>query len=353
MAYRLVCLVLLLIGSALATASPGQADGDAVRTRIAHKIDFYNGAFPEIQFLHLEGGHRWAGDMMSLLLLLSPEVSSLDYEHPPALRGELLLLSLRRLERMLQRDIVSASTFRIPRSPDVQRTTLCVITLNPAAVLRDDREATRYMLNFSEAEMTRVHPARYLDHLDHLDFAIDHEAYHCLEAHQHGGVPPTREALDGEYHAVRSECSADAYAMAMHLRAHEGITPYARNLLHLRALWPYTHTPDHGTFETLQAVLQRAPAELSALADSALVAWARRITDAIVGDLERFSSTQAAALQAASRLGFDIGHYNAAWQALAAYPADPARVEALVRRFRRYDAALSDTREIALDPSFE
>ncbi|MFN3594238.1 MAG: hypothetical protein ACK4TK_06100 [Thiobacillaceae bacterium] len=219
----------------------------------------------------------------------------------------------------------------------MQRTTLCVITLNPAAVLRDDREATRYMLNFSEAEMTRVHPARYLDHLDHLDFAIDHEAYHCLEAHQHGGVPPTREALDGEYHAVRSECSADAYAMAMHLRA----------------LWPYTHTPDHGTFETLQAVLQRAPAELSALSDSVLVAWARRITDATVGDLERFRSTQAAALQAASRLGFDIGRYNAAWQALAAYPADPARVEALARRFRRYDAALSDAREITLDPSFE
>lgn len=123
MAYRLLCLVLLLIGSALAAAAPKPGHGDAVPTRIAHKIDFYNGAFPEIQFLHLEGGPRWTGDMMSLLLLLGPEASSLDYEHPPALRGELLLLSLRRPKRMLQRDIVSASTFRIPRSPDVQRTT--------------------------------------------------------------------------------------------------------------------------------------------------------------------------------------------------------------------------------------
>lgn len=346
----LLSLVTFLAVARDVTVPSPPGDGlDEIRTLINRKIDFYNREFPQIRFVHLEGGADWHGDMMALMMLLGADADNLDYAHPPSLQADLLAVSLERLRQLLQRDIISATTFRVGRKSKLDRPYMCAITLNPRTVLRDDREATRHMLDFSDEAMARVHPSRYLNPMDHLEFAIDHEAHHCLQAYHYGGLPQANDPMHGEYHAFRSESMADAYAMAMHIRARGSITPYARNLVHLRALWMFTDTPNRCTFETVRELLRYEPSFLSSLTTPALMELASHITDRTIGSFDAYLQQRVAALKAATRLGFDPRLYGVHWRELATRPANPALVEFLVHRYRFYDAELSSDRPIPLD----
>jgi hypothetical protein len=254
-----------------------------------------------------------------------------------------------RLQLMLQNDVVSASMFRVGRDSILDRPYLCLITLNPASVVTSDFEATQYMLDLPEEVIARVHPARYLDHIDHLQFAIDHEAFHCLDSYYHGGVPRTDREFGGEYHLFRRESAADAYAMALHIKERGEITPYARNLVLVRALWLFSDTPNRCTFETVRELLKFDPKSLAMRSTEELIELAVHIRDRTVGTYESYVAQRAAALRAAQGLGLAPESYGEPWGEVAGETSIQALVDFLTNRYEFYYGRLFNDSPIPLD----
>jgi len=323
------------------SATPKPAD--VRRAAIERKLDEYSTLFPEIQFVHFEGGERWHGEMVSLMMGLGTDPEPLDFEHPPQLRKELMSVVLDRITRMLRHDIISATTFRRGRDSAIDRPNLCVITINADRLMTDDVETTRYMLDASSEVMDKIHPVRYLDHKEHLAFAIDHEVYHCLDSVYHGGAPMARDDLDSEYNLLGRESAADAFAMGMHVRAHGQITDYARNVMHIRALWLFSGNPNQGTFETLREILGMEPRTLTAMPVRDQVKLARRTSNETVGAYRDYIKRRVAAFKAAEILGLKPRLHDHAWRDIAKQPADTELVGLLANRYRYfYDQLFTD-----------
>ena len=336
----LVVLALLSNGTAFAseqkkTATTTSTNGE-LKTIIQDRIKYYNNKYPDIHFVHLTGGKDWPGELIAIITMLGSQVSAMDYEHPPELREDVMEVSLARLRRMLKHDIVSATQFRLGQDSIFERPQLCVITLNPDTFIASDREATQYMLDVSDDVLEKIHLSRYLDHKDHLEFALDHEAYHCLDSHYHGGAPMTHETLGGEYHLFRRENAADAYAMAKHIKSRRKVTAYARNLVHYRALWLFTDSPNRCTFETVREVLKYQPDTLVNMSDKELRKLAVKLRDGAVRPYDGYVQQRSAALTAAKVLGLDPVLYGDQWSDSENIETNPELVASLVNRYRYY-----------------
>ena len=318
-------------------------------TIIKGKINYYNSMYPDIRFVHLEGGKDWTGELIAIITMLGSQVSAMDYEHPPELREDVMEVSLARLRRMLKYDIVSATQFRLGQDSIFERPQLCVITLNPDAFVASDRSATQYMLDVSDEVLEKIHPSRYLNHKDHLEFTLDHEAYHCLDSHYHGGAPMTHETLGGEYHLFRRESIADAYAMAKHIKSRRKVTTYARNMVHYRALWLFTDSPNRCTFETIREVLKYPPDTLVTMSDMELGKLAIELRDGAVRPYDGYVRQRSAALKAAKVLGLDPALYGDQWCDCEKMETDPGLVASLVNRYRYYYDQLFTNNVIPLE----
>lgn len=303
---------------------------------IDNKIRYYNERYPDIRFMHIDGGKDWHGELIAVLTMLGDQPVAMDYDHPPELRKDVIEVSIERLRRMLQYDIVSATLFSTGEHSLIERPYLCTITLNPGAFVADDATATQYMLDISDEVMGKVHPARYLDHREHLRFTLDHEAYHCIDSYLHGGVPMSQETLGGQYHLFRRESVADAYAMAMHIREKGAISRYARNITHFRAMWLFTDSPNRCTFETIREVLLEDPDFIRELSDEEIIDLAIEIRNLAVRPYQGYLTQRATALQAAKILGLGPVLYGEEWCECAKLETDPEHVGFLVNRYRYY-----------------
>ena len=350
----LACLGLLvfLIAMSLsveAHSASAESSPDELDTIIKYRLAEYRRQYQDVQFIHLEGGQDWIDDFVAVLSMIGANAVALDYEHPPEVADDVMELSFERLKQMLIADIVSATAFRVGQGSTLSRPNLCVITLNPATFVADDRTATQYMLDLSDSTMDRVHPLRYLNHRQHLRFTIDHEVFHCLDSIRFGGAPMTKLEFGGEYNLFRRESAADAYAMALHLRAHGGVTQYARNITHVRALWMFTDSPNRGTFETLRVAVIVDPGSLARRSDADLVGWARKLVDQTVRDYSGYVHQRAAALKAAHALGMKPELYGRKWSDCAKRKTEPRLVAKLVNRYRYYYEHLFTDERLALD----
>jgi hypothetical protein len=310
--------------------------GSQLEHIIQNRINYYNNKYPDIHFVHLAGGKDWPSELIAIITMLGSQVSAMDYQHPPKLREDVMEASLERLRRMLKYDIVSATLFSVGQDSIFERPQLCVITLNPEAFVASDREATQYMLDVSDEVIEKIHPSRYLDHKDHLEFTLDHEAYHCLDSHYHGGVPMTQETLGGEYHLFRRESVADAYAMAKHIKSRRKVTAYARNMVHYRALWMFTDSPNRCTFETIREVLKYPPGTLVNMSDAELRELAVELRDKAVRPYDGYVRQRTAAVKAAKILGLDPVLYGDQWCDCEKMETEPELVAFLVNRYRYY-----------------
>lgn len=338
-----------------ASAGERASSAETLNERIENKIAYYNAHYPEIRFLHVDGGEDWHAELVSLITIIGHDPVAMDYQHPPDLREAVVQATTERLRQMLQYDIVSATLFKAGRERLIERPYLCVVTLNPSAYVASDRDATQYMLDVQAEVIDRIHPSRYLDHLQHLDFTLDHEAYHCIDSYRHGGAPMTMKPLGGQYHLFWRESVADAYALAIHIRDHGGITAYARNLMLYRALWLFTDSPNRCTFETVREVLRVDPAEIVAMDDAQIAALAVALRDQAVRPYEGYVRQRATALTAAETLGVAPQAYGDEWFEAKKSEVDPELVESLVNRYRfYYDQLFTDTGiPLAAPPAWE
>lgn len=323
------------------------------RALIEREIEVYNTAFPDIQFIHLEGDGAWHGEMVALVTALGSDSSPLDYEHPPELRQQLMGQTLERLVIMLRRNIISATAFGLGEDSLIGRRNLCVVTLNPARTFPNDLEATRYMLDMPEETVERVNTARHLRRLEHLQFAIDHEVFHCLDSILYGGAPMTHEDSGGEYNSFLRESAADAFALALHIKDRKEITPYARNITHIRALWLVSSGLNRCTFESLREIHRIGPDRLGAMSVREIADLAHDTAERVVGSYENYVARRVATLKAARILGLDSKLQGEVWKKLETQKADEELVGLLVNRYRYYSDHLFTDKPLPLEaPSF-
>ena len=312
------------------------ATATLVQEVIDEHLRFYNEHFDKIRFAHLTGGDDWSGELVAVLSLLGSKPAALDYQHPPDVRADVMDVTLVRLRQLLRADVVSATLIQVGTDSPLDRANLCLIALNPKRFIADDYGATRYMLDVKDDIAERIHPTRYLQHMEHLRFALDHEAFHCIDSFLYGGAPMTEQDLEAEYEMFRRESAADAYAMARHIQRHGRITPYARNLTHMRALWLFSDSPNRCTFETIREVLRTDPNRIQAMSLPELIDFAVALRDQAVRPYDGYILQRAAALQAARALGLDPALYGDQWCECERMEVDPKLVAKLVNRYRYY-----------------
>jgi len=218
------------------------------------RLAYYSKQFPSIQFVMLSDRQASGLGLLELLHLLGQDATNLDYEHPPELRADLLEVSIARVGIHLRDNSVSSALFRVGPGAAATREELCVITLDACTLARDNRQATRHMLDLPEAVLARLPADHCLNADHHLEYAIDHEIRHCLAAHRGEPIPmSTREYWAG-YVQRQNENAADAFAMAMHIQAHGAENNQYRSMMHIRGLALLAGDPDHYTAPALEAL---------------------------------------------------------------------------------------------------
>jgi len=316
---------------------------------IKRKLDEYNTAYPEIRFVHVAGGIDWQPQLAGILLMLGVAPDALDYEHPSQLREELLNLTTERLRQMMVSKTASATLFRVGQNSTIAQANLCVITLHPDVIANDAYHATQHMLDLPEAEMHKVHPARYLQPLPHLEFVMDHEAFHCLDSYFNGGAPQTDTKDSGEFNLFRRESVADAYALLMHIRNYGDLNKYARNIIHIRALWFSTRGLHCCTFETIREVMNYDHNELKQQSTKALIELAIYLRNKTAGDYDAFLVQRNATLLAAQKLRKEFQGQDTKTGQPEEIAASAPLIDHLINRYKYYYQMLFNDDEIPFE----
>lgn len=300
---------------------------------IKNKLNFYNDKFKDIQFIHLDGGDDWKEELGNILKLLGKNPVALDYEHPKELRHKLMYVTIKRMQLILEGDIVSSTLFRVNDKDVNQRTNLCVVSLNPQVVSKDDFESMRYMLDYTDKIINKIHPSRYLDTHDYLNFLLDHEFYHCLDSFLFGGSPIVHKRLGGEYNKFRRESAADAFALIMYLKKYGALNDFARNILHIRSL-SMLNNPSHHTTKTMIKVANINIESLSKMKFNDVIIFSKRLADITVGSYSDFIDQQANELMAIKYLGYNAFRNENMLNELDDVTVDLSSVENLVKYYQ-------------------
>ena len=220
------------------------------------KLEFYARHFPEINFIILDSAADTNRNMQVLIKILGQDPDPLDYEHPEKLRDDLLSVTLERIKYLLQMDAGSSTLFKPGKHALAKRKALCVITMNPWIIAKDDRAATHHLLDIPDSEFNTILPKNYLNHISHLKFVFDHEAYHCLDSYYNGPIPRSQNKLWSGYNILKNELGADAFGSIMNISDHGRVTRYIYTLHNIRALTLLAGDYDHYTYEVVKALLQ-------------------------------------------------------------------------------------------------
>ena len=130
---------------------------------IKNKLEYYNEKFKDIKFIHLDGGDDWQNELDTTLKLLGDNAIALDYEHPKELQSDLMYVTIKRLKKMLEYDGISSTLFRVGDKNSVKQGKLCITTLNPKILINSNSAPLRFMLNYSDNIIKKIHPSKYID----------------------------------------------------------------------------------------------------------------------------------------------------------------------------------------------
>lgn len=281
------------------------ASREEVEQIVVAKLEFYSAHYPDINFVVLDTAGEVSRNMHALSEIIGQNPVPLDYEHPKELRQELLMVTLMRIEILLQTDVGSATLFKPDAGALAKRQKVCVITINPWAISADDRAATRHLLELENEEFNAIHPEIYLDHVSHLKFALDHEIYHCLDAAYNGPVPISHRKYWGDYYYFKDESGADAFGILMNIAEHGSRTAYARTLMNIRGLALLCGDVGHYTYRSIGAALQIDPATLTNKDVRGIFRVASQLRDRVVGSYEDYVRYANAAYHAMKLLGVE------------------------------------------------
>ncbi len=303
------------------------------------KIEYYRQLFPEIMFMILKGGNETQDDMMVLDLMLGDHPKSLDYEHPPTARDDLMYVSIERIRMMLQAYAPSSSLFKVTNPPGGQEH-VCVLTINPNEVASNSMQATESLLAIHQKFIRKIPQNMQLSPSDYIAFVIDHEVYHCLKSMYVGPQLMSNKEFWAEYNHFSNEQGADAYAMGMHIKKRGEVSPFAKNILRVRGMALYSADPNHLTCRALSKVLKIPSNKISKMSSNQIFDLANTIKVQLTSRYDEYVQFLASAVQAMKEIGVGELISEELQIRIKGIQADPIKVKELVANSRRDFAEL-------------
>lgn len=328
----LACFALCL--PIFASITESSAENDHPPTLLNTKLTYYRAQYPEILIINLEGGVDFPADIVALDLILGFRPVSLDYEHPPELREDLMTVSFDRIIRMLRLQAPSAAMFKADE-PFGWQEHVCVLTINPHEVASDSLQATRSLLSLPPEAIRQIpHDFRLLPE-DYLEFVVDHEIYHCLKSMYVGPQQRSHKQFWAEYNQFIEEQGADAFALLMHIKTRDRITPFANNIKRIRGMSLYNADPDHLTCKALQQVMEIPVEDIAGMSTTQIFELATHIKAGLSMDYADYLQHLASAVQAMKEIGVEALVSEELSDGVKDIPAEPAQVNALVANAHR------------------
>ena len=226
---------------------------------ILQKLAFYASQYPDMNFIVLDSAADLRKNIQVLARVIGEDPVPEDYAHPLNLRETLLSVTIDRIATMLATRMVSSTLFKTGKNALAKRSHVCVVTIDPWGIARDDRAATEHLLSLSDDEFLTIPSSKYLEHFSHLQYTLDHEIYHCLDSRLNGPIPMSSHEFWGGYSSYKNELGADAFAVMMNIGTHNGVTAYAKTLNNIRGLALLTGDFDHLTHGVIAEVLEMNP----------------------------------------------------------------------------------------------
>ena len=342
----LVCIALCLTVVASVSGSNAQneaypaSENDHLQALLKKKLQYYRAQYSEILILNLEGGVDFPADMVALDLVLGFQPVSLDYEHPPELRKDLMVVSFERIISMLRFQAPSAALFKAD-NPLGWQEHVCVLTIDPLKIAADSNTASQHLLSLPPEAIQHMPRDFKLRPGDYLEFVIDHEIYHCLKSMYVGPQRRSHKQFWAEYNQFIEEQGADAYALGMHIKLRGEISPFTNNIRRIRGMSLYNADPDHLTCKALGRVLELPVEDLVGMSANQIFELATRIKGQLTIEYEEYLRHLASAVQAMKELGVEALVSEDLRYGIKDIPVEPARVKELVANARRCLAELS------------
>lgn len=303
--FSLALIISLLIFISNSSASEADWSTEKINRSIREKLNFYNQSFPEIQFEYLEN-KGWAKSQQELQLFIGNQATNLDYEHPAELRKELLFVTIEKIRLMLMYGIPSSSLFKTAEKSTSNRKHVCVITLDPESNVATNKIATSYFIDLPENVLSSLSQEKYLDKKQHLDFIIDHEAFHCLDTFYFGGIPMSEKTFSTPYSGFKRESQADMFAAAMHIQRQRKITTYINNLIMTRGISLLNGETQHYSVEAIQLITNADISKIISSQPGELVSMVKNTYKTIAPDYKEYMAYRTAAVDAIAMLGIKL-----------------------------------------------
>ncbi|MBD3609267.1 MAG: hypothetical protein HUJ30_01830, partial [Gammaproteobacteria bacterium] len=172
---------------------------------IDRQLAKYARQVPEMGFLRLYGD-KAANILSQLPELLGDGAMNMDYEHNTSVRNTLMELQMYRIGLMLDKDLPSATLFKVGDDSVFEHKYLCVITLDLTPYKQTPSYATQFMLSGYNDSVLIENDA-------FLKFTVDHEVFHCLDAYFNGPpIKKTQSQVVNHYQQYINEARADAFS---------------------------------------------------------------------------------------------------------------------------------------------
>jgi hypothetical protein len=316
------------------SASENEKNIQEINQAIQNKLDFYNKQFPEIQFVHLKNG-EWEKSLQALELFIGYQATNLDYEHPPELREDLLYVTVAKIQMMLVNRITSSYLFKVGDIPAASRQHVCVITLDPATTVLNNLVSTQYFIDLPQEILKSLPLESYIDNQRHLDFIIDHEAYHCLDTFNYGGIPMSDKAYSTRYDSFKRESQADMFALAMHLQRNKTFSPCAEQMMMLRGMTLLNGEMQHYSLAAMQLIIDSEKKQIIDSQPEELLRLVKRLYKTIAPGYEEYMKYRVAAVSAITQLGKQVNEMEKPFAPADIQP-DEKLVKELIKQTQDY-----------------
>ena len=282
---------------------------EKINQEIEKKLTYYNQAYPNIQFVHLKNG-EWEKSLQALELFIGYQATSLDYEHPKELREELLFVTVAKIQMMLINKVTSSYLFKVGEMPVAKKQHTCVITLDAATNVLSNKIATQYFIDLPLDILSSLPEKSYLDKEQHLNFIIDHEAFHCLDSYHYGGIPMSKKAFATRHDTYKRELQADMFAIAMNMRRNKKLTLYANNIMTIRAMTLLNGELQHDSYNAMQLMINSNKEKIIHAQPMELIKEVKKLYKTIAPSYEEYMEFRVAAVEVIRLLGNKVNEYE-------------------------------------------
>lgn len=230
---------------------------------LTSRIQEYTTLYPDIYFLHLQSSEKNTDISMSYKQF-GEDAVNLDYEHDPVMRNDLLKLQFMRINYLLKNRIPSATLFKTGKHAAYIQPYVCVITLDESSFLSQPVSSVQLLLGDDMRDSSQGKSLIALDRNTFLQYTLDHEIYHCLDAYLHGhSISKSTDEITVAYEHFLSEYRADLYASLIVRQSYSSAIEFLDLLASYRIMGLVDFDTEHYTVAAIRQVIHMPKAGVS------------------------------------------------------------------------------------------